>query len=596
MKKVNKVIKTIIIFNFFLFVGLGIYSSTLQKTEQPNVKEIIYSQLWDLAKEHKDEAKTLTQKQNGDVVLQIKGDDTAYTASVPAQNEIAKLVKDYRMEYKVEKEQKSFASLLSTFLTYLIPIAVIIFIFSIFSSQKKVMGKADSMAKANSKKNAIPDVKRSDIGGISPETNAEIDQMIEVFQQAEEAEKFGIRPLKGTVLYGPPGTGKTLLAKGIANQLQASFFTMSGSSFVEMYVGVGAARVRKLFEEARKAAPSLIFIDEIDAVAGKRGNGNQRNEEREATLNEFLTQLDGMNSNEQVLVVAATNRLDMLDEAFLRPGRFDLKIKIDLPDLEGRKEIIHIHSAKKPLSNEVRERIEDIAKMTYGQSGADIEALFLTAANHAFSLKKQEIDMEDIHHAYDRMLLGSSGRKIDKEQTKERVAYHEAGHALVGAIVNPGSIRKATIVPRGDALGFVAQLPQEMQLQTKSQLVDRIKMILAGGVAEMKIFGEHSVGVGGDVQQAKQLIEHMVEVGMGDGDFVLSFTEKEKQEKMKNIYQEALEGCKQIIDTHIDVFKNLTRTLLEKETIDGREVEEIIFGTSEPVEETTVTLEKTHEA
>jgi len=580
MKKTKSTLRNIIVFNFVLFVALGIYANTFNTTAQSQVKQIVYSELLDKIEENKDEKMSIVEKDDGSVIFQVEKEKTIYMASVPKENKIGEYSEKYEINYKRGEKTKTIGDYISGFFTLLIPIAFILFVFAIFSGQRQAVGKADSLTKTNSKKDKIPNVKMEDIGGLSPETKREVKNMIETFKNGEEALKYDIRPLKGSIFHGPPGTGKTLLAKAVAHELQASFFSISGSSFAEMYVGVGASRVRKLFEEARKNAPSLIFIDEADAVAGKRGGFN-KNEEREATLNELLVQLDGIQANEKVLVLAATNRVDMLDEAFLRPGRFDLKIMIDLPDLDGRKEIIKIHTKKKPLSQKVIDKLDDIAKDTYGYSGAEIEGLFLAAANNAFSMKKKEIDMEDIDYAIERTLLGSAGRKLSREDTKKRVAYHEAGHALVGALTKPGSIRKATIVPRGQALGFVSHTPDELNLSTYSELSKRIQTILAGGVAEMKIFGEHSVGVGGDVQQAKDLIGKMVDLGMGDGDFVLTFDEKNKNQKMQQIFNEALGQCKKLIDEHIVQFENLTKALMEKETLDGPEVENIVFETTD---------------
>lgn len=557
------------VFIAVIFIGFFYSRESNSVTKSENIP---YKQLETTIQENQNKDIKMFQYEDGKIELQA-GKTLYITQANPNDNDINKILNNYEINYHYIKEKNYFGNILN----WVIAIAFLFFIISIFSNQNRALKKTEEMAKENNKTSSIPDVKLNDVGGLSEETRREIEQIIEIFNHKEEAKVLGIKPPKGAILYGPPGTGKTLLAKAVANALQANFYSVGGSSFIEMFVGVGAKRVRELFQEARKNKPALIFIDEIDAVAGKRGNAH-RNEERENTLNELLKQLDGTEGNENIFVIAATNRFDILDEALVRPGRFDYKIFIGLPDVEGRKEIIKIHQKDKPLNNEIKEALELIAHSTTGFSGAEIEALFMIAANNALSLKRKEITMDDINFALDRIALGNQGRRMNDENTKKRVAYHEAGHALVGVVTKPGSVRKATIIPRGDALGFVAPVPKEMDLSTKSELIDRIKMILAGGVAEMKIFGEHSIGVGGDVQQAKNIIEKMVELGMKDNDFVLIFDEKEKNKEMQKIYEAALQGCKEIVNQYEEQFHKLTTKLLEKETLSGEEIEEIVLG------------------
>lgn len=576
MKNIATILKNTLFVAIGILVLTGILSNTFSSEKEPEVKEVIYSELLKTMDKNEDKKMVLAEKDSGVVMLKIGEGKEVYVTQVPKENKLNEYIEKYEIEYKRVEEEPTLLDGISSFIMLLLPLVLIFFVVSMILAQRKQMGKAKSMT-TNSKQNEVPSVKMEDIGGLSPETKREIHGMIETFKNAEDAEKFGIRPLKGAIFHGPPGTGKTLLAKAVAHELEASFFAMSGSGFTEMFVGVGASRVRNLFEEARKNAPALIFIDEVDAIAGKRG-GQVRNDEREGTLNELLTQLDGVQSNEKVMVLVATNRLDMLDDAFIRAGRFDLKVMIDLPDLEGRKEIIKIHTKTKPLAKDVLDKLDDLAKDTYGYSGAEIEGMFLTAATNAFNLKKKEIDMEDIDYAIERTLLGSAGRKLTREDTKIRVAYHEAGHALISALSKPGSIRKATIAPRGQAYGFVSYTPDEMSLSTYSDLFKRVQSILAGGLGEMVKFKEHSMGVGGDVQQAKQLIEQMVDLGMGDGDFALTFNEKSKSEKMQKIYNDALLQCKNTLEKYKDRHEALTQALLERETLDGKEVEDIVYN------------------
>lgn len=561
-----------------IIIGLGLYT-TLTNQNAPKINDVTYFELKETVEKHERDTMTLVEQDNGTVLLQI-GEQYYQTKVNPTDNNIKALLDEHKITYSYKEEVGFFEGLFKAAL----PIFVIFLILTmLFNRNQGGAGKAQEMVKRHAKRTEIPTTSLEDVGGLSEETKNEVKQIIEIFKHKEQAKLLGIRPPKGAMLYGPPGTGKTLLAKAIARALGANFYSASGSSFVEMFVGVGASRIREMFEEARKNKPALIFIDEFDSLAKKRGTG-QSNEERESTLNELLTQLDGVESNEDIFILVATNRLDIIDPAVLRPGRFDYKILIGQPDLEGRKEIIHIHSKNKRISQEVKEKLSFIAEATIGYSGAEIEAVFNNAAKKALSQKRNEITMDDIHYALDLSVLGNANRKLRDEDTRRRVAYHEAGHALVGLVTKPKSVRKATIIPRGDALGFVAPLPKEMELSTTSELIDRISMILAGGVAEMKKFGEHSIGVSGDVQQAKNIIEQMVDLGMKEDDFVLSFTEKDKQTEMKNIYQKALDQCKQILSSYEEQWEKLTVRLLEKETLSGEEIERIVEGLPEPEE------------
>jgi cell division protease FtsH len=377
------------------------------------------------------------------------------------------------------------------------------------------------------------------------------------------------------LLYGPPGTGKTLLAQAIAHELDAAFFSTSGSAFNELFVGVGASRVRSLFQTARKQGPAVIFIDEVDALAGKRkAHGG---EEAEKTLTELLVQLDGGHSNDGILFIAATNRKDMLDEAFLRPGRIDFSFHVPLPDTKGRKEIIAIHTKGKALAKDVFASLDDLAESTSGFSGAELQSLFETASRRAVRNGQDIILKADIDYALDRTILGSTSRSLQDVETKRRVAIHEAGHAIIASLTKRGSVRKATIIPRGEALGYVAPIPRELHLSTHSDLLDRVAMILAGGVAERMILGEHSIGVSGDVQQAKQMIEHMVDTGMLQDGFTLTFNKQDKEAKMQELFEKGLTKAEKLIETHQYQYQRLVDALLKKETLEGSEVEEIVW-------------------
>lgn len=574
-----KRIKNLVFFIIAVLLAFGIFSN-IKNQKEYEIKTVTFYELQHVVEKNKGKKLVMHEKEDGMVILKIN--NTIYQTSVkPTENSISDLTKEYNIEYRYVKSSGFFETIFKLFVPFLF---IFFIIFILFNRNKAATGRANEMVKKHTKKSDIPSTKLEDIGGLSEETMGEIRQIIGIFKNKEQAKLLGIRPARGALLYGPPGTGKTLLAKAIASELGANFYSASGSSFVEMFVGVGASRIRELFEEARKNKPSMIFIDEIDSLAKKRGLGHS-NEERESTLNELLKQLDGIESNEDVFLIGATNRMDILDEAVVRPGRFDYKIMIGLPDLEGRKEIIQIHSKNKRLSENVMEKMDLIAESSIGYSGADIEGVFNNAAKKALAEERTEIEMDDINYALDLSILGNANRKLKDEDTKTRVAYHEAGHALVGLITKPKSVRKATIIPRGQALGFVAPIPKEMELSTSSELIGQISMILAGGVAEMKKFGEHSIGVSGDVQQAKNIIEKMVELGMREDDFILTFEEEDKQKLMKKIYKEALDNCKEIMFKHEAEWIKLAEALLEKETLSGEEIERIVYNLPEPAEE-----------
>jgi len=402
----------------------------------------------------------------------------------------------------------------------------------------------------------------------------EIMQTLSIIKSPNKAIKMGVKPPKGILLFGPPGTGKTLLAQAIAKELGATFFSTSGSAFNEMFVGIGASRVRTLFQNARKYKPAVVFIDEVDALAGKRKQHG--GEESEKTLTELLVQLDGGHSNDDILFIAATNRKDMLDEAFLRPGRIDFSFNVPLPDTNGRKEIIQIHTKNRMLAKDVIGSLDSLAESTSGFSGAELHSLFEIASRRAVRNGQNVIMKEDLDYALDRTILGSTTRALKEQDTKKRVAIHEAGHALVAAVTKPGSVRKATIIPRGQALGYVAPIQKEMHLSTTSEMLDQVAMILAGGVAERLILGEHSIGVSGDVQQAKQIIEQMVDTGLLEDGFTLTFNKVDKEVKMQELFQKALKKSESLIRTYEKQHEQLVLSLLKKETLEGSEVQDIV--------------------
>ncbi|WP_066317670.1 AAA family ATPase [Bacillus sp. FJAT-29814] len=558
--------KFIPLFAALLIICTGIIwsiQSTNKKIEIPfsSVENIVQSQ----------NGKSVTLIQRTDGSLYLKAGEKEYVSHVPPNSQmIEKLVERYNIAYSFSSSSRYGKWVLGGVLLLLAGA-----VFAVYKT-KGGFGPGNSMKNSVSKARPLPDITLNDVGGLGDEMIEEIQQTLTTLKDTERAGKLGIKPPKGILLYGPPGTGKTLLAQAIARELNASFFTASGSAFNEMFVGIGASRVRSLFKEARKQRPAVIFIDEVDALAGRRkAHGN---EEAEKTLTELLVQLDGGHSNDGILFIAATNRKDMLDEAFVRPGRIDFSFHVPLPDTKGRREIIEIHGRGKSLAPDVLASLDELAESTSGFSGAELFSLFETASRRAIRNRHEMIMKQDLDYALDRTILGSTSRSLQDPDTKRRVAIHEAGHALVASLTKPGSVRKATIIPRGEALGYVAPIPKELHLSTTSDLLDRVAMVLAGGVAERKQLGEHSIGVSGDVQQAKHIIEQMVEIGMLQDGFTLTFNKQDKEAKMQELFSKSIKKAEKIIDDHQYQYQQLVDALLKKETLEGFEVEEIVWG------------------
>lgn len=520
------------------------------------------------------QGKTVSLTEQSDGSIHIKAGDAKYVSHVPPNSQMVdKLVEKYNINYSYSTS--------SAYGNWIMGGVILSLAVAAFAIQKAKggFGISNSMKNSVAKSRPLPTISLEDVGGLGEEMKEEILQTLSTLKEPDRASNMGIKPPKGILLYGPPGTGKTLLAQAIAHELNAAFFSTSGSAFNELFVGVGASRVRSLFQTARKQGPAVIFIDEVDALAGKRkAHGG---EEAEKTLTELLVQLDGGHSNDGILFIAATNRKDMLDEAFLRPGRIDFSFHVPLPDTKGRKEIIDIHTKGKSLAKDVLCSLDDLAESTSGFSGAELQSLFETASRRAVRNGQNVIQKQDLDYALDRTILGSTSRSLQDQETKRRVAIHEAGHAIVASLTKPGSVRKATIIPRGEALGYVAPIPKELHLSTTSDLLDRIAMVLAGGVAERIFLGEHSIGVSGDVQQAKHIIEQMVDTGMLQNGFTLTFNKQDKEAKMQELFEKGLEMAESLINNHHHQYQQLVDSLLKKETLEGFEVENIVRGHKE---------------
>lgn len=439
-----------------------------------------------------------------------------------------------------------------------------------------------------------------DVAGIE-EAKEEVREIVEFLRNPSKFTSIGGRIPKGVLLVGPPGTGKTLLARAIAGEANVPFFLISGSDFVEMFVGVGASRVRDLFAQAKKNSPCIVFVDEIDAVGRHRGAGlGGGHDEREQTLNQLLVEMDGFENNRGTIVMAATNRPDVLDPALLRPGRFDRQIAVPLPDLKGREAILKVHSGKTPLKKDVDLAV--IARSTPGFSGADLENLVNESALHAARRGVNAVSMEDFEYAKDKVMMGSERKSLvisDKE--REITAYHEAGHAVV-AKLTPGTdpIHKVTIIPRGMALGLTQQIPEEDKYtQSRSYLNAMIMVLLGGRAAEEVIFGERTSGAGNDLKRVTEIARKMVcEWGMSENIGPISLAKTDEQvflgkefqrsaehsqqtaeaidKEIKTIVETNYEKTLKVIRENTDLLKSVARRLLKKESIDGKEIDEIM--------------------
>ncbi len=423
------------------------------------------------------------------------------------------------------------------------------------------------------------------------EAKEELQEVVDFLRDPKRFERLGARVPKGILLHGPPGTGKTLAAKAVANESGAHFYAQSASAFVEMFAGLGAARIRKLFDEARKNAPSIVFIDELDAV-GQARSGHSFNREQDQTLNQLLVELDGFGPRDQVVVMAASNRLQDLDPALLRPGRFDRQILIQQPDLKGRIEILHVHMRGKPLSDDVD--VEMIARQTAGLTGADLSNLCNEAAIGAGRHDGQVITQADFDHAMDRVVAGLQQRRVMTEKEMRILAFHEAGHALMAHLMNAVSpVQKATIIARGGALGYTLNLPEEERyLHTKEELIDWMMVTLAGRAAEQVIFGRVTNGAANDLEKVTSLARAMVfEYGMGESavsrtmradNYSLSEeTKRMRDQEQAQLTDQAYNEALRILTKHRAVLDRVAHALLEKETLSRKELLEL-FGDVEP--------------
>src|ERR687886_512050 len=528
-----------------------------------------------------------------------------FTTQLPMENsdEEVKALSAKNVQIQAEDARPSITAWVLNFLPWLLLIGFYLFLFK----QMQAGGaKAFSFGKSKAKllTGDTPKVTFADVAG-ADEAKFELQEIIEFLKDPQKFTKLGGRLPKGVLLVGPPGTGKTLLARAVAGEAGRPFFSMSGSDFVEMFVGVGASRVRDLFEQGKAHAPCIIFIDEIDAVGRHRGAGlGGGHDEREQTLNPLLVEMDGFESNDGVILIAATNRPDVLDPALLRPGRFDRQIVVDAPDVRGREGILRVHTRKIPLASDVR--LEVIAKGTPGMAGADLANLVNEAAVLAARRNKTLVDMSDFEDAKDKVMLGVERRSLVlTEAERTLTAYHEAGHAIV-AIKIPGSdpIHKVTIVPRGRALGLTASLPEvDRHNYTKDWLIGSLAMFFGGRVAEELVFGADKVttGAGNDIERATGLARRMVtQFGMSELIGPLAVGDKEQEiflgrefaqrreisertaqmvdDEVKRLIDEAYSRASTILGDNRDLLDRIAAALLERETIDREDLDRLVKG------------------
>lgn len=609
----NKVTKQIA---FFLLVGLIIMAIFRMSDTGNNKVTLDYSVFiekarnGEISKVRIDNNKKISGKyknSEGKSTAASAGDGYDFITLIPYDD--PELIKSL-MENKVavegsDEDDKLFLKGLLNFLPWLL-----FFVFIWFLMFRQIQGAGNkALAFGKSKARLNPDLKNkvnfNDVAG-ADEAKEELKEIVEFLKEPKKFINIGAKIPTGVLLVGPPGTGKTLLARAIAGEAGVPFFSISGSDFVEMFVGVGASRVRDLFEQGKKSAPCIIFIDEIDAVGRLRGAGlGGGHDEREQTLNQLLVEMDGFETNEGVIIIAATNRPDVLDPALLRPGRFDRQVVVDIPDIKGREKILAVHTKKIPLSREVDLKV--IARGTPGFTGADLANLVNESALLTARKNKKRVGMQEMEEAKDKVLMGPERRSmLITDPEKEIIAYHESGHAIIGLMAGSDPIHKITIIPRGRALGLTMQLPvEEKHLHSKQHWLDQIQILFGGHLAEQLKFNDVTTGSSNDIARASGIARKMVtEWGMSEKVGPIAYGQKSEQiflGREISQHQDFSESTAQIIDEEVnsiiqyclsearkkliegkDKFEALARNLIERETLDAEEIRMLMAGETLP--------------
>ncbi|RYG72679.1 ATP-dependent zinc metalloprotease FtsH [Lentibacillus lipolyticus] len=599
----NRIFRNVIFYLliFLVVIGvIGVFNGPNEQREEINVQKFMNAL-------NNGEIEEMTmQPSNGIMrITGTSGEDGQFVTQVPENTDVISQIYDQALEQStlMTKEEEQPSGWV-TFLTTIIPFLILGLFFFFILSQAQGGGGGRVMNFGKSKAKMVSDDKKKvrfkDVAG-ADEEKQELVEVVDFLKDPRKFSSVGARIPKGVLLVGPPGTGKTLLARAVAGEAGTPFFSISGSDFVEMFVGVGASRVRDLFENAKKNAPCIVFIDEIDAVGRQRGAGlGGGHDEREQTLNQLLVEMDGFGVNEGIIIIAATNRPDILDPALLRPGRFDRQITVNRPDVKGREEVLAVHAKEKPLDDTVE--LRTVAMRTPGFSGADLENLLNEAALVAARFDKEKIDMDDIDEAIDRVIVGPAKKsKVISKKERDIVAHHESGHTIIGMVLeNADEVHKVTIIPRGQAGGYAVMLPKEdRSFITKPELFDKVTGLLGGRVAEEIMFGEVSTGAHNDFQQATNIVRKMItEYGMSDKIGPLQFTSGggevflgrdiqndqnysdtiayEIDQEMQNFINYCYDRAKSILTEHKDKLELMAQTLLEVETLDKRQIKSLL--------------------
>ena len=600
---------------FLVVIMLGILF--VYKVADQTVNKLTYNEF--VEKLDKGEIKTLNITTHGSAyTYEVEGTlkdykkNETFTAKLPLSESVMKKIVQASDEqnFKINVKRDPESSSLLLILVQVVPLLLLlVFVFWFFNKQmagnKSSLDFGKSRARLNSDDNKVT---FKDVAGLKEEKE-EVKELIDFLKNPKKFQKLGARIPKGVLLMGPPGTGKTLLAKAVAGEADVPFYFISGSDFVELFVGVGASRVRDMFQQAKRNAPCLIFIDEIDAVGRQRGTGlGGGHDEREQTLNQLLTEMDGFGANEGIIIIAATNRPDVLDPALLRPGRFDRQVTVNLPDVRGREEILAVHARNKTLADGIT--LKNLAKRTPGFSGADLENLLNEAALLAVRRDKNEISMSEIDEATDRVLMGPAKTSHKySENDRKLVAYHEAGHAVIGIkLKNASDVQKVTIIPRGSAGGYNMMVPTEEKLcSTKADLLEQITGLLGGRTAEEVTFGEITTGAHNDFEKATKIARAMVtEYGMSDlgplqfeqqsGSVFLGrdynkpqhFSNEVANEidmEMRKIINDCHQHATEIIKKNKSLLKLIAEALLEYETLTKEQIDYLVEHKEMPKED-----------